>query len=100
MTLLGLRRENACPRAYANGCTDGDTRGASVKESSVWTRLLICEHDLTIDKRRKKQFEIMCCDWPIYGAVCRTNLQYCQNVGGACPVWMPGKGTCHISCMF
>jgi hypothetical protein len=51
MILLGLPRENACPRVYENGCTGGDTRGASVKESSVWTRLLICERDLTIDKR-------------------------------------------------
>ena len=45
MTQLGLRRENACPRVYASGYTDGDIRGASVKESFVWIRLLICERD-------------------------------------------------------
>jgi hypothetical protein len=60
MIQLGLRRENACPRVYASGYTDGDIRGANVKESFVSTRSLICERDWTIDKGRKERFEIIC----------------------------------------
>jgi hypothetical protein len=57
MTLLELRRENACPRVSASGCTDGDIRGANVKDSSVSTRLLICERGLDYRQGRKERFE-------------------------------------------
>jgi hypothetical protein len=86
MILLGQRRENAYPRVCASGCTDGDIRGASVKASFVWTRLLICDRDLTIDKRRKKRLRLCVVIGLLYGAVCRANLQFCQNVG------------CHVRC--
>jgi len=95
MTLLGLRRENACPRVYANGCTGGDTRGASVKESFVWTRLLICEGDLTIDKRSSSRLCVVI--GLSYGAVCRLTCSIVKMSGGYVRC---GNATCHISCMF
>jgi hypothetical protein len=101
MILLGLPRENACPRVYENGCTGGDTRGASVKESSVWTRLLICERDLTIDKRSSSR---LCVVIGLFmglfvGLTCSI-VKMWGGGGGLCPLCMPANGTCHISCMF
>jgi hypothetical protein len=56
MTLLELRRENACPRVSVSGCTDGDIRGANVTGSFVSTRLLICERGL--DYRQGEEREV------------------------------------------
>jgi hypothetical protein len=55
MTRPGQRRESAYPQACASGCTDGDTHGASVKESFVSTLLHICERDRTIDRWEGKK---------------------------------------------
>ena len=63
MTLLELRRENACPRVSASGYTGGDIRGANATDSFVSTRLPICERGLDYRQGEKERSENMCCDW-------------------------------------
>jgi len=55
MIRLGPRRESAWLQVCASGCTDGHTHGASVKGSSVWILLHICERELSIDGRGEKE---------------------------------------------
>lgn len=102
MTLLELRRENACPRVFASGYIDGDIRGANVKGSSVSTRLLICERGLDYRQGGKREVRKICVVTGLlcYGAVCWAYLQCYQNVGEPCPVWTVGNRTYHIYCMF
>ena len=94
MTPLELRLENACPRVFVSGCTDGDIRGANVTGSFASTRLLICERGL--DYRQGEERERgskICLDWSTILWGCLLGLlavlSKCREAMSSVDGWQP-----------